>query len=90
MGITFLSAVLLTASTANTPTFSYERPFVYNSAGTLKKDDLLFPLVLGFPSPQMIRRNFAFGVTDKLTFESSLLLNLMFVTNLRLKMRIVN
>jgi hypothetical protein len=89
MGITLIAALLLGA-TSSEPVFDYDRPFVYNSAGTLKKDDLLFPLVIGYPSPQMTRRNFAFGLTDKMTVESSLMLNLMLVTNLRLKMRMVN
>jgi hypothetical protein len=89
MGITLIAALLLGA-TSSEPVFDYDRPFVYNSAGTLKKDDLLFPLVIGYPSPQMIRRNFAFGLTDKITVESSLLLNIRLITNLRLKMRMVN
>jgi hypothetical protein len=89
MGITLIAALLLGATNSE-PVFDYDRPFVYNSAGTLKKDDLLFPLVIGYPSPQMTRRNFAFGLTDKMTVESSLMLNLLLVTNLRLKMRMVN
>ena len=89
MGPTLIAALLL-AGNAGETTFDYDRPFVYNSAGTLKKDHLLFPVVLGYPSPQMIRRNFAFGLTDKVTVESSLMLNLMLVTNLRLKMAMVS
>jgi len=89
MSLSLLTAMLLAAPTVE-PVFSYDRPFVYNSAATLKKDDLLFPIVLGYPSPQMLRRNFAFGLTDKLTVESSLMLNLMLHTNLRAKLLMVN
>ena len=89
MGIT-LTAALLLAAPSSTPTFDWDRPFYFNSAGTLKKDDLIFPLVLGYPSPQMIRRNTACGLNDKITIESSLVLNLIGVTNLRIKNRLVN
>jgi len=86
---TFLAALMLAAPQVG-PAFDYEKPFVYNSAGTLKKDDLLFPIVASYFSPQMTRRNFAFGLTDDVTVESSLLLNLVGVTNLRIKMAVVN
>ena len=85
-----LIASLALAAQPIQPAFSYDRPFVYNSAATLEKDSFLFPLVASYFSPQMIRRNSAFGLTDDLTIESSLLLFMTGITNMRIKSRMVN
>lgn len=89
MTSTILAALILAAPQPG-PAFSYDKPFVYNSAGNLKKDDFLFPIVLSLPSPQMTKRNASFGLTDDITLESSLLLFISGITNLRIKMGMVN
>jgi hypothetical protein len=75
---------------ANDRTFSFDKPFFYNSAETLKKDQMIFPLELGFPSPALMMRNTAFGLTDRLSMETSLILNVLTVTNLRVKAKLVD
>ena len=69
---------LLAASLALSATpavFSEEEPFFFNSANTLPKDELIFPIVIG-NGPQVLNRNTAFGLTDSISFESSILLNI--------------
>ena len=86
---TILAALILAAPQPE-PAFSYDKPFVYNSAGNLKKDDFLFPIVASYFSPQMTKRNASFGLTDDITLESSLLLFISGITNMRIKMGMVN
>jgi len=86
---TILAALIL-ATPQTEPAFSYDKPFVYNSAGTLKKDDFLFPIVASWFSPQMTKRNASFGLTHDITLESSLLLFISGITNMRIKMGMVN
>ena len=86
---TILAALVLAAPQPQ-PAFSYDAPFVYNSAGNLKKDDFLFPIVASYFSPQMTKRNASFGLTDDITIESSLLLFINGITNMRIKMGMVN
>lgn len=83
-------AALILATPQPQPAFSYDKPFVYNSAGNLQKDDFLFPIVASYFSPQMTKRNASFGLTDDITLESSLLLFITGVTNMRIKMGMVN